>query len=199
MLKKLLGALLVVVIVLIGVGLMLPREIHIERSITIERSTATLFPYVNSLKRFNEWSPWTKIDPNVKISFSGPDAGVGSAMTWIGNSKVGKGSQVITESVADTRVASDLEFGGMGTAKAVWALASEGTATRVTWSLDFDLGANPAAHFMGLFVDKAVGPDYERGLAQLKVLAEKTPEAAPPADAPQPASAAPTSEKAATN
>ena len=200
MIKKLLGALLVVVIVLIGVAYMLPRDIHVERSVVIARPTAAVFPYVNSLHRFNEWSPWRLLDPNVKMTFSGPETGVGSAMAWAGDSKVGKGTQIITESTPDKRVASDLEFGDMGVAKAAWVLSGDAASTTVVWSLDMDLGTNPIYRYMGLFIDKGVGPDYERGLAQLKALAEKAPvEPAPAGDPAQPTSAATTSEKAATS
>jgi len=195
MVKKLLGALLIVVIVLLGVAFMLPRDAHVERSIVVDRPAAAIFPLVNSLKRFNEWSPWSQYDPNVKMSFSGPDAGPGASMHWAGNSKVGTGDQMITESIPDKRVSTDLNFGEMGTSKASWLLSSDGSTTTVVWTLDANLGNNPIGRYMGLFMDKMVGPDYERGLAQLKALAEK----APAADAAQPASAPTTSPNAPTS
>ena len=157
-----------------------------------------MFPFVNSLRRFNEWSPWKQLDPNVKVTFTGPEVGVGSAMSWVGNSKVGKGTQILTESVQDQKVTSNLEFGEMGPAKAGWVLNSEGPVTTVVWTLDVDLGNSPKRYF-GLMMDKAVGPDYERGLAQLKSLVEKTPEAAPEAGSAQPTSSATTSENAPTS
>ena len=195
MLKKLLGALLIVVIVLVGVAYMLPREAHVERSIVIDRPAAAVFPLLNSLKRFNEWSPWAQYDPNLRLSFTGPETGPGAAMHWVGNSKVGTGDQIITESIPDKRVSTDLTFGDMATSKASWLLTSEGSSTTVVWTLDSNLGNNPAFRYMGLFMDKMVGPDYERGLAQLKTLAEK----APAGDAAQPASAASTSPNAPTS
>ncbi len=200
MLKKLLGALLVVVIVLIGVAYMLPRDVHVQRTIVIDRPAAAVFPMVNSLRRFNDWSPWKALDPNVKITFSGPDSGVGAAMSWAGNSKVGRGNQIITDSVPDKRVNTDIDFGDMGGGKAAWVLAADGSATEVVWSLDVDLGNSPMGRYMGLFMDKAVGPDYERGLKQLKALAEApTAEATSGVETTQPASAPTTSANAATS
>jgi len=187
MLKKLLGALLIVIIVLVGVAYMLPREAHVERSIVIDRPVATVFPLLNSLKRFNEWSPWAQYDSNMKMTFSGPDSGPGAAMHWAGNSKVGTGDEIITESIPDKRVSMDLSFGEMGT--------SDGSSTTVVWTLDASVGNNPIGRYMGLLMDKMVGPDYERGLASLKSLAEK----APAADAAQPASAPSTSPNAPTS
>ena len=201
MLKKLLGALLVVVIVLVGGAYLLPREVHVQRSTVIDRPAAAVFPLVNSLHRFNEWSPWRQLDPNVKITFSGPDSGVGSTMAWTGNSKVGRGTQVITESVPDQRVSSDIDFGDMGGGKAAWAVTAEGPATEVVWSLDVDLGNNPIGRYMGLFMDKTVGPDYERGLKSLKTLAEAAPapDGASAGDAAQPVSEPTTPPNAATS
>jgi hypothetical protein len=195
MLRKLLGALVVIVVVLLGVAYMLPRQVHLERSIVIDRPAASIFPLLNAPKRFNEWSPWKDLDPNVRMSYSGPEFGVGAAMAWNGNSKVGKGSQIITESVGDQRVRTDLDFGEMGTAKAEWVLSVADAGTKLLWTLDADVGRNPLGRYMGLFMDKMVGPDYERGLKQLKELVEK----APPADGAQPASAASTSSNAPTS
>jgi len=195
MIRKLLGALVVVVVVLVGGAYLLPRESHVERSIVIDRPAAAIFPLLESPKRFNQWSPWKDIDPNVRMSYSGPESGVGAAMAWNGNSKVGRGSQIITEVVADQRVKTDLNFGDMGSAKAEWLLAPAGGGTTVRWTLDADVGNNPIGRYMGLFMDRMVGPDYERGLRQLKELAEKSP----PPDAAQPASAASTSPNAPTS
>jgi hypothetical protein len=196
MLRKLLSAIILVVVMLIGVAYILPQQVHVQRAITIERPAAVVFPLLNSPKRFNEWSPWKDLDPNVRMSYSGPESGVGAAMAWSGNSKVGKGSQVITESLADQRVKTDLDFGEMGTAKAAWELTASDGGTKTVWSLDMNVGNNPLGRYMGLFMDKMIGPDYERGLKQLKTLAEKEP--APP-EATQPASSPTTSPNAPTS
>jgi|SRR5450432_4034429 len=195
MLKKLLGALAVAVIVLIGVAFMLPSQVHVERTTVIDRPAAAVFPLVNSFRRFNEWSPWKQQDPAATYTYSGPDAGVGAAMAWSGNSKVGKGTQVITESVPDSRVGIDLVFGNMTPQKAMWLLSADGSSTKVVWTLESDAGNSPLGRYLGLFLDRMVGPDYELGLKQLKALAEKTT-AEDPA---QPTSSATTAANAATS
>jgi hypothetical protein len=201
MLKKLLGSLVVVIVVLVAGAYLLPRKVHVERSIVVNRPAAVVFPLVNSFRRFNEWSPWAALDPNVRTTYSGPEAGVGARMEWAGNSKVGTGSQVIRESVADRRVATDLDFGGRGPAKAAWLLSPEGAGTRVLWTLDLDVGNSPLGRYMGLLMDGMVGPDYARGLAQLKALAAKAPPAAagPGTEPAQPASAPTTPPNAPTS
>jgi hypothetical protein len=94
-------------------------------------------------------------------------------MTWSSdNPDVGSGSQVITVSVPNEQVESDLDFGDMGAAKAWLTLVPEGAGTKVTWGLNTDMGNNPIGRWMGLMMDRWVGADYERGLGKLKTLVE---------------------------
>jgi hypothetical protein len=134
-------------------------------------------------------------DPNAHYTITGPVAGVGAKESWVGDPKtVGSGSQEIIESKPDESVTMALDFGDMGKARARFLLSPDGKGTRVTWTLDTQaplaldgqLPFNVIGRYIGLFMDKMVGPDYERGLKQLKTLAEKepAPEAAQPASAP---------------
>jgi hypothetical protein len=94
-------------------------------------------------------------------------------MTWSSqDSRVGSGSQEIIASEPDQRVESALEFGGMGVTTSWLALKPEGTGTRVTWGLQADMGASPVGRYMGLAMDRWVGPDFEAGLKALKALVE---------------------------
>ncbi len=175
MLKKILGTMVVVVVVLVGVAYLLPRYVHVERSVVVDRPAGVVYHILNSLKHFQEWSPWVDYDPSAQVSYSGPESGVGAKMAWAGNDKVGKGSQLITASEPGERVAIDLDFGGMGSAKAAFVLKGDGGGTRVTWLLDVDMGNGPIGRYMGLFMDGMIGKDYEKGLTRLKALAEKLP------------------------
>lgn len=165
---------LVSLIVLLAVAsLFLPREVLIERSVRIAAPAEKIFPYVNSLQKTEEWSPWLALDPNVTLTYSGPDSGVGNTLEWLSdNPQVGAGRQEITLSNPYDRVETALDFGSRGTAKAYFALLGEGDATDVTWGLISDAGFNPIARWMGLILDGLVGPDYEKGLANLKALLE---------------------------
>ena len=194
MVRHIVGGLVVALIALVGVTFLLPRAVHVERTIVVDRPAATVYPYVASLKRASEWSPWMELDPGVKVTYSGFEQGVGAKMSWSGNDKVGSGTQTITQTTLNRKVASDLEFGGRGSAKAAVTLTTTEHGTQVVWTLDTDLGNNPIARIVGLSLDKKIGADYERGLAKLKALVESAP-----ADAAQPASAPATAPKAPTS
>jgi hypothetical protein len=155
-----------------GVGLMLPGSVHVERSAVIAAPPGQIFPYMNDLRKFNEWSPWARRDPQTKYAFTGPERGAGVVMTWQ-SEKLGVGRQQIVASEPDRRVETALDFGAMGTAQAGFTLAPEGAGTRVTWSLDSRLPYNPLIRWMGLMLPRWIGADYEEGLARLKALVEK--------------------------
>jgi effector-binding domain-containing protein len=108
-------------------------------------------------------------------STEGPRDGVGAKLIWKGNDKVGSGTQTITVSTPNQSIASDLDFGDMGVAKSLVALAPEGASTTVTWTVDVDMGANPIGHYFGLTMDGMLGKDFATGLGKLKTLVESMP------------------------
>lgn len=172
-LKNLIIGLVVLAAVLVGVAYLLPREVAVARSVTIEAAPEAIFPHVNAMQATEAWSPWLDRDPNVQLSYEGPEAGVGNKLSWASEVReVGSGTQVITVSVPNERVETALDFGPMGTATASFVLVPQGAATEVTWGFVTDLGMNPVARYMGLMMDRWVGGDYETGLNNLKALVE---------------------------
>ncbi len=170
---RLIKYLIALVIILVAVAFLLPREVSVDRSIAITAPASQVFPHVNSLKAFAVWSPWADYDPDMAVIYSGPDAGVGNRMDWTSTEQnVGSGSQVITESVENEKVVTALDFGQMGTASASFTLVQSGATTTVTWGFVTDLGLNPFARWMGLMMESWVGADYEKGLARLKIASE---------------------------
>ncbi len=176
MLKRILVAIVAVLLLAVIVGLLLPRQVRVERSVSINRPASLVYAVVNSFQLFPKWSPWQDLDPNMHQSTEGPRDGVGAKLVWSGNDKVGTGTQLITASNPDHSVMSDLDFGG-STAKSTVTLTPEGSATRATWTVDMDMGANPIAHYIGLTMDNMLGKDFAGGLAKLKTLVESMPNA----------------------
>src|SRR2546426_8105651 len=76
-LKRILIGLFVIIVVLAGVGLLLPRKGHVERSTIIDPPRAPLFAVGNSFKMFNPWSPRPALDPHAEYHYEGPVAGGG--------------------------------------------------------------------------------------------------------------------------
>jgi len=151
-----------------------PDEFTVCRTAKITAPPEKIFPYVNELKRWDDWSPWAKLDPNCKITYVGPPAGVDASYSWAGNKKVGEGRLTIIESTPGSLVRFRLEFlkPFQVTNVAELRFASEGGQTLVTWSMT---GKNNFFFkVFGLFMDcdQMIGKDFEKGLASLKTLAE---------------------------
>ena len=160
-------------------GYLLPKQVHIERSITVNRPATMMFEILNSYRYFNEWSPWADRDPNAEFVISGPESGVGARMSWIGEPQlVGSGWQEIIASEPYEQINIKLDFDAQGIADTGFKLVSQGDATHITWFFDSDLTAGVnfldsfLARYFGLLFDRWVGGDYELGLANLKQFAE---------------------------
>lgn len=184
MFKKLLYSIVIILILFIAVGLFLPRQVHIERSAQIDRPATLIFALLNSYASFNSWSPWAARDPSAVYSVSGPESGVGATMSWSGDPRLtGSGQQEIIESVPHSLVRIRFQFDNQGEAIMEYRLVDEGGSTQVNWSFDTDVTSGQSffgsimARYFGLFFDRWLGADYEKGLANLKQLAESLPAA----------------------
>jgi len=186
LLKGLFFTALLLVAAFLVIGLLLPKTAYVERSITISASPETVYGLIDGFGRFNEWSPWARLDPATKYTFSGPERGVGARMDWSSeNPDVGVGSQQIVAVEPGRSVTSTLDFGMDNPTTSKIVLLPDGAATRATWTLEADFSGSLLGRYFGLALDRMVGPDYEKGLAQLKALAESTaPGAAPPISSP---------------
>lgn len=173
-LKRVLLGLVIVLALLAAIGFVLPRHAHVERSVEIKAPQAQIFEMINSFKRFNEFSPWAGLDPNMQLAYEGPESGVGAKMRWAStNDRVGSGSNEIVESTAPNLVRTKLDFGDQDTGEASFELEAVDGGTHVTWAFDTDLGNNPIARYFGLMFDKWIGADYEKGLGKLKEIMEQ--------------------------
>ena len=160
-------------VILIGGGYLLPFEVTVQRQRVINVAPEKVFALVDGYKRFSEWSPWAELDPKTQYTFEGPESGIGAKMSWASkNPNVGVGTQTITELVKNSHVAFDLDLGNMGKGSAFWDLKPEGAGTLATWGFKMKLDSL-MDRWLGLLMDRFVGPDYEKGLAKVKALAEK--------------------------
>src|SRR5688572_30446386 len=98
MFKKLLTGLVLIIAAIMAYAATKPDDFKVSRSAIMNAPASEIFEQVNNLKAWDSWSPWANLDPDAKITYAGPEAGVGAKMSWDGNMEVGKGSLVITES-----------------------------------------------------------------------------------------------------
>ena len=177
-LKRILLVLGILVLLIVIIGFFLPSKVHVERSVVIKAPANMAFDQVNTLKNWEGWSPWHKLDPNMVLTYSGPASGVGAKYAWTSNDKnVGNGNMTITASMPDSFVGTAMDFmeHGKGTADFTFTKTPDGT--KVTWGMNSDMGMNPIAHYFGMMMDKMVGSEFEKGLNNMKEIVEKMPAA----------------------
>jgi hypothetical protein len=162
------------VAVLSGVGLVLPREWRVERSVVINAAPEHIHPLVDDLKAWQSWAAWTQdMDPEVKNEYGGPASGVGAWWAWNGP-KMGHGKMTITQSEVasgvwvDEMIETDKEVNAHGSI--TWT--QEGGGTKVTW---VDTGTLPpviGGYVVGMIEDM-LGENFQVGLKHLKAEVEK--------------------------
>lgn len=180
MFKKIGIGFVVVVGLFLGYAALQKPEYTVARDISIHASPAVIFPYINESKKMDSWNPWTEVDPQVKMSFTGPNAGVGAKTSWESKGRMGVGSATISESVPFERVVTDLAYTKpmAMTQTAQITLTPAGSDTIVRWSVS---GKNNLLfRCMGVFcnMDKMVGGTFASGLLKLKTLVESNPSSA---------------------
>ncbi len=178
MIKKILLGIVIVVVVVVAViavvAALQPTHYHIERSATINAPTPVVFAQVNDFHKWEAWSPWAKIDPAMKQTCEGAPSGTGAIYTWAGNNQVGEGRMTITESHPSDLIKIKLEFmkPWSATNAANFTFKPQGNQTAVTWTMDGDNNFMGKAFGLFMNMDKMIGGDFEKGLAQMKSVAE---------------------------
>jgi hypothetical protein len=149
----------------------------VERSLTIDASPVSIYEQVASFHNWTRWSPWEGVDPDLKRTYSGADSGSGAVYLWSGNRKAGQGRMEITDTTVPSRVQIDLAFEKpfRSRSETVFTIQPQGpSGSRVTWSMT---GKKTfMTRVMGIFtsMEKLLGPDFEKGLADLKATTERS-------------------------
>ncbi|HYN68400.1 MAG TPA: SRPBCC family protein [Ornithinibacter sp.] len=146
----------------------------VTRTITIQAPPQRVRALLDDFHEWPQWSPWEDLDPQMRRTYSGPDAGVGAAYAWEGNRKAGKGDMTITADTPEqVDIALRFEKPFKERNRIEFLLAPAGsTVTQVEWRMHGELSG-----FMRLFsivrsMDSLIGPDFDKGLARLKRVAE---------------------------
>jgi len=162
------------VVVLFAGALLLSPKFRVSTHTTVQAPPDKIFALVADPRRWKEWSVWNRRDPAMQITYSGPPSGTGAAWAWKSTSE-GDGKMTFTAAEPGRRVAYDLYFPDFGTtSKGDLTFAADGAGTRVTWTMDGDMGSNLLFRWFALFADGMVRKDFDAGLANLKALAEKS-------------------------
>ncbi|MFD2245189.1 SRPBCC family protein [Pontibacter ruber] len=173
--NKLLSFFVTAIIILGVISLFLPTEVHVERSMVINAPAWLTYEQVNNLKNWEKWSPWKQADPEIRLDYQGPAAGNGAQYSWKSRRRVlGTGKLTIADTEPNKRIVTEMYFVHKGRGIATHTFEETPEGTLVTWAVDSKLGHNPVKKYAGLFWGSLIGPDFERGLSNLKIVAEES-------------------------
>lgn len=152
-----------------------PDTFRVQRAMTIDAPPEKVITLINDFQRWSAWSPFEKLDPSMKRSYSEPPSGIGAVYSWESRGKAGAGWMEITDaSPIGVTIRLDVfePFETHNVAQFTLRPEGDGDATNVTWTVK---GSSPFfAKLMSVFVniDRAIGRNFEMGLANLKAVAE---------------------------
>jgi Polyketide cyclase / dehydrase and lipid transport len=151
-----------------------PAKFRIERSAQMSASSAAVFALLNDFHQWGKWSPWEKLDPAMKKTFSGAESGTGAEYAWVGNNKAGEGRMTMLDSKPHEQLSIKLQFlkPFPATNLTTFKLEPAPGGTTVHWIMEGENGFAGKAFALFMNMDKMLGASFEEGLANLNKAAQ---------------------------
>jgi len=184
-----LGSLLAVALLLVGLGLLLPRHWHVEASIMINAPPDAIHARIDDLHHWPQWAQWNQSALAPQNHVGTPSSGLGATLTWYGRAaasdKLTTGEVRIVRSEPSLGVWFESRTMGGAPSRASLTYSERPGVTEVTWRDDGELPPIVGGLFRDLF-QKRLAQHMQAGLEKLKDLVERgdgvnlTPPAPPP-------------------
>lgn len=172
--KMILIVLAIIIAIPLLLALFIKKDYLIERQITVNKPQQQVFDYIKMIRNQDHYSVWNMSDPNKKTTSAGTDGTVGFVYSWNGNDKVGEGEQEIAAIAEGDSITCELRFkrpfkstgiAGMS------AVSASPRSTVVKWNMRGR--SNYPMNIMNLMMDRMLGKDMEKSLANLKKILEE--------------------------
>jgi ribosome-associated toxin RatA of RatAB toxin-antitoxin module len=170
-LKQIAIGLLIAVVLFIIIGLSLPKETVVERSIIINAPVGAVFNMVNNLKNHEKWDPWQAADKTMKITYGTVTEGTGASYGW--TSEMVDGTQTITESVTNRSIKVELDLKKQKTMRGWWNFTAGDKGVLVTKKIVNKAGTCFWSRYINLLTDAEIGRYFSKGLKKLKEVSEQ--------------------------
>jgi effector-binding domain-containing protein len=183
MIEKIIFATIVSLVLFVAGGLLLPREVQVERSVEITRPVSTVFAVLNRPGSYPGWLSRPGREADMGFQSSGPVYGAGSRLSWSGDVRQsGKGWMEITESRQPASITARVWIEGQGEAESLIAVERIAGGARVTCAVRTDLALGRGvfgalvARYFGLLFDRWAGAGLEKHLSGLRAYTESLSE-----------------------
>lgn len=172
-LRNILLGLVAIILVLVLISFFLPKSYKVERHTSSNARVEQLFAEINDLQHWKNWSPWQIKDTTMIMSYMGPQAGVGATQEWK-SKKSGNGRLTIIESEPNHYITFEMQFDDFKPMQGRIVLDPNPDSTvTITWTAEGELGMNPMMKYFGVMADGMMGPDFEEGLKNIKMICEE--------------------------
>ncbi len=176
-LKVLLAIVAILVAVLLIAGLITDGSYEVERSVVIDGCYGDVYEQSTNWEKWNVWSPWNEKADDIVYTYNGEMGTVGSSYTWESASdQVGAGMMTCT-GLSENKMEYHLNFTRPFESESDGYMTMEKVdgGVKVAWGFfgEFKFPMTIMSLFMDM--DEAVGPDFEKGLNNLKELVEALP------------------------
>ena len=170
--KRILIVLAIIVAIPLILALFVSPEYTVERSVQINRPKDQVFGYIKHLKNHDNFTVWSKMDPNMKKEFRGDDATVGFVSAWESqDDNVGTGEQEIRKIEEGRLIETELRFikpfEGLATANMITEDAGNNTTT-VRWNFSSRMPYPMNVMLLFMDMEDMLGKDLQQGLDNLK-------------------------------
>ena len=154
-------------LVVFGISMFIPSNVRISKAINVKAEPTAIWTQVDDMRKWPEWNPF----------FAGVDK---SAITEL-DTTAGRlrsmrvnGTDISWDQVeASERIAAMRRPGRKPVMNGWKCMQLQGSdSTTVQWYMDFKLSWYPWEKFSSLLFEKSYGPQMEKGLANLKKIAE---------------------------
>jgi uncharacterized protein YndB with AHSA1/START domain len=165
----------VLFLALILFSFLLPRNISVSRSITIEAPIDRVFEQVNDLRNWEKWSPWKRMDPMMEMTFSNPPVGQGAFYKWSStNKQMGSGTMTLAKVVNNEEIVTSMHNDDWGDANSTFLFGHKNNKVEVTWKMENDIGVMPWNKYFGAVMRSELKKQFDKGLEGIKFYAEKS-------------------------
>ncbi|NHZ89047.1 polyketide cyclase [Massilia sp. CCM 8733] len=175
MIRRIALVLVVLIIGILGMAAMQPDTFSVTRSVAIQAPPEKILGLVGDFRQWQSWSPWERLDPSMQRVHSGAPSGKGALYAWTGNDDVGAGRMEIIEFAPPAKVVIKLDFiKPFETSNMTeFTLVPKDGQTQVSWTMSGPMPFISKVMSVFMSMDRIIGKDFDKGLANLKAVAEK--------------------------
>ena len=179
---KVIGVIIaILVVVVVVLGLVAPKDYSLERSITINAPQSSVADYMFHFKNFPEWSPFHAMDASIQDNITGDDGTEGAVYSWKGK-EAGAG-EMKAKFITDKELQYDMLFKEPmeNTANGYWRTEDAGNGqTKAVWGFKSQSPFPLNGIVMAIGMERMLGENFADGLSRLKTRVEALPKASAP-------------------